>query len=69
LWRPVQESRVGTSSSFSCDDVVDPVNLKEYDLWKKSEHYSGCRRWERMMRRGYWSWLMRPGGSVLGWFA
>jgi hypothetical protein len=40
LGRPVQESRAGASSSSSGDDVVDPVNLKEDDLWKKSEHCS-----------------------------
>jgi hypothetical protein len=33
LGRHVQESRVGASSSSSGDDVVDPVNLDEDDLW------------------------------------
>jgi hypothetical protein len=42
LGRPVQESRADASSSSSGDDVVDLVNLKEDDLWKKSKHCSGC---------------------------
>jgi hypothetical protein len=33
LGRPVQESRASASSSSSGDDVVDPVNLKEDDVW------------------------------------
>jgi hypothetical protein len=33
LGRPVQESRADAWSSFSGDDVVDPVNLEEDDLW------------------------------------
>jgi hypothetical protein len=33
LGRPVQESRVGTSSFSSSDNLVDPVNLEEDDLW------------------------------------
>jgi hypothetical protein len=32
--RHVHESRVGASSSSSVDDVVDPVNLKEDNLWR-----------------------------------
>jgi hypothetical protein len=58
--------RAGALSSFSGVDIVEPVNLKEDDLWKKYEHCSGCRWWKRRMRRGYWSWPMRLGGSVLG---
>jgi beta-mannanase len=33
LGRPIQESRDGASSYYSGDDVVDPVNLEEDDLW------------------------------------
>jgi hypothetical protein len=33
LGRPVQESRADISSPFSGDDVIDPVNLEEDDLW------------------------------------
>jgi hypothetical protein len=36
------KGRRGASSSSSVDDVVDPVNLKEDDFWRKSEHCSGC---------------------------
>jgi hypothetical protein len=52
-WGDLSRSRVGASLSSSRDDVVDPVNLKEDDLWKKSEHCSGCPWWKRRMRRGY----------------
>jgi hypothetical protein len=46
-------ARVGASSSSSGDDVVDPVNLKQDDFWKKSEHCSGCQWWKGRMRCGY----------------
>jgi hypothetical protein len=52
LGRPVQEFGVDASLSSTDDDVVDPFNFKEHDLWWKSELYSGCRQWNRRWRRG-----------------
>jgi hypothetical protein len=49
----VEGRRVVDSSSSSGDDVVDHVNIKKDDLWKKFEHCSGCRWWNRRMCRGY----------------
>jgi hypothetical protein len=39
----VQETGASAPSSSSGDDVLDPVNLEEDDLWWKSELCSGCR--------------------------
>jgi hypothetical protein len=41
LGRPIQDSRVDTSSSSTGDDVANPFNLKEDDLWWKFELCSG----------------------------